>query len=141
MFAAAPFLLAPVAAYNLYFLLGAGGFSAHDASGRLTAPLFRLTTAPGGVWPVSVSDLLLAGALVVFCLDLFKAAAGGRLALVDRGLRIALFGVCLSEILLAPAFATSTFFLITLMVLLDVTAGLMTPIEPKGRASDEPEYR
>ena len=37
--------------------------------------------------------------------------------------------------LLAPAFATSTFFLITLMVLLDLVAGfIVTVAQPSGAA-------
>ncbi len=39
-----------------------------------------------------------------------------------------LFIVCLVEFLLFSAFATSTFFLVTLMVLLDVLAGFIVTI-------------
>lgn len=141
MFAAAPFLLAPVAAYNLFFLFVGRGLFAHDATARLTAPLFRLGTAGGGVWPVSASDLFVAGALVVFSLDLFRASARGRLAVVNHALSAALFTLCLAEMLLAPAFATSTFFLITLMVLLDVVAAFILTFGVKGGAGEEPEYR
>ena len=39
-----------------------------------------------------------------------------------------LFVVCLVEFLLFPAFATSTFFLISLMVLLDLAAGFIVTL-------------
>jgi hypothetical protein len=128
MFAAAPLLILPVAAYNLFFLTLSGGFQTRDAHARLTAPLFQLTTAPGGVWPVSIADLLLAGALVVLFIELVKSTASRRIAIINHSLSMLLFVVCLLELLLAPAFATSTFFLITLMVLLDALAGFIVTI-------------
>lgn len=123
--AAAPLLLLPVAAYNLLALTLAGGFDSTAANARLTAPLFALRTAPGGVWPVSIADLLLVASLVVMFFELLKSTYDRRIAIVNHGLSIALFVGCLAEMLLAAAFATSTFFLITLMVLGDVVAGFM----------------
>ncbi len=132
-FAAAPLMLLPVAAYNiLVFALG-GGYASTTANAQLTAPMFELRTAPGGVWPVSVADVLLAAALVVMFVELVKSTHDRRVAIVNHGLSIALFVGCLTEMLLAAAFATSTFFLITLMVLLDVLAGFMLAIAASRR--------
>jgi hypothetical protein len=141
MFAAAPLLILPVAAYNLFFLTLSGGFRIRDAHARLTAPLFQLTTAPGGVWPVSIADLLLAGALVVLFIELVKSTASRRIAIINHSLSMLLFVVCLLELLLAPAFATSTFFLITLMVLLDALAGFIVTIAAARREVDVMEDR
>lgn len=47
-----------------------------------------------------------------------------------------LFIVCLVEFLLLPAFATSTFFLLALMVLLDVLAGFIVTIVAARRDVD-----
>ena len=141
MFAVAPLLLLPVAAYNLFVLTLGGGFQIHDAHARLTAPLFQLTTAPGGVWPVSAADLMVAGSLVVFFIELLKSTASRRIALANHSLSMVLFVACLLELLLAPAFATSTFFLITLMVLLDVVAGFIVTVAAQRREADEAEYR
>ena len=140
MFAAAPLLLLPVAAYNLFVLTLGRGFQIHDAHARLTAPLFQLTTAPGGVWPVSAADLMVAGSLVVFFIELVKSTASRRIALVNHSLSMVLFVACLLELLLAPAFATSTFFLITLMVLLDVVAGFIVTVARRDGEA-EAEYR
>jgi hypothetical protein len=126
--AAAPLLILPVAVYNLFIATLAGGFQSTGAHAHLTAPLFQLTTAPGGVWPVSAADLLLAAALIVLFVDLFKTTSDRRIAIVGHGLSMLLFVVCLAELLLGAAFATSTFFLITLMVLLDVLAGFILHI-------------
>ncbi len=141
LIAAAPLPVLPVAAYNLYFLTLGGGLEAHDAHARLTAPLFQLTTAPGGVWPVSAADLMVAAALVVLFIELLKSAASRRIALINHSLSMALFVACLVELLLAPACATSTFFLITLMVLLDVVAGFIVTVAGGRREVEEAEYR
>ncbi|MEO8925849.1 MAG: hypothetical protein ABI306_01685 [Caulobacteraceae bacterium] len=141
MFAAAPLLVLPVITYNLFVLTLGGGFQIRDAHARLTAPLFQLTTAPGGVWPVSAADLLLAASLVVLFIELLKSTASRRLAVVNHSLAMVLFLVCLVELLLAPAFATSTFFLITLMVLLDVLAGFIVTVATPRREVEEREYQ
>jgi hypothetical protein len=141
VFAAAPLLILPVAAYNLLALAFAGGFASTVANARLTTPLFQLRTAPGGVWPVSVADLLLAASLVVMFVELIKSTHDRRVAIVNHALSMALFVACLAEMLLASAFATSTFFLITLMVLLDVLAGFILSIAASRRESDATSRR
>ena len=60
--------------------------------------------------------------------ELIKATHTGTSAIINHGLSLILFIVCLVEFLLAPAFATSVFFLLTLMVLLDVLAGFIVTI-------------
>jgi hypothetical protein len=52
-----------------------------------------------------------------------------------------LFAICLAEMLLAPACATSTFFLVTLMVLLDVLVGFMARSGGNRRTTDLSDIR
>ena len=91
----------------------------------MSEPLFLLPTASGATWTFSLSDLLVAASLVVFFLELFKAMATRRVALVNHALAMLLFVACLAAMLVLPPFATSTFFLLTLMILLDVVAGFI----------------
>ncbi|MGH6986770.1 MAG: hypothetical protein ACRED9_08040 [Caulobacteraceae bacterium] len=137
MLAAFPLTALPVAAYNLLALTVLGGFSAPAAVSRLTAPIFSLRNRAGGDWPINLSDILLAAALILFFVELLKAIATRRAAIVNHGLSIALFILCLVEMLLASAFATSTFFLISLMVLLDVLAGFVATIVDERDAPTE----
>jgi len=123
--AVTPLMIAPVIVYNLFALTLPGGLKSRVAHASLTQPLMRLTTAGGGAWPISPGDLLLAAALVVLFLELVKSTASRRLTVVNHVLSMLLFATCLAEMLLAAACATSTFFLIALMVLLDVLAGFM----------------
>ena len=120
MIAALPLLALPVLAYNLIAVTG-------GAAG-LSLTLFSVRMASGAEWPVSAGDLLLAASLLVLFVELLKSTNSRRAAIVNHGLSMLLFEVCLVELLLAPAFATSTFFLITLMVLLDVLAGFIVTI-------------
>ncbi len=117
--AAIPLMILPVGAYAALAELSAG------AHARLDDPLIVLPTRTSGPWPVSAADLLIAASLVVFFLELFKAMATRRLALVNRVLALLLFAGCLAAMLLLPGFASSAFFLITLMVLLDAVAGFV----------------
>jgi len=136
MFAALPLLALPVLAYNLVVLTLAGGFNAVDAADRLSTPLFHVRMTSHIDWPVSTSDLLLAVALVVLFIELLKATNSRQAAIINHSLSMLLFVGCLVEFLLAPAFATSTFFLITLMVLLDVLAGFIVTIVAARRDVD-----
>lgn len=126
--AATPLLILPVIAYNLFALLLRGGFGAVYATEQLGAPLFSAPMPSGGTWDVGLGDLMLAGALVVLFIELLKSTSSQRIAIVNHSLSMGLFIVCLLEFLLAPAFATSTFFLLTLMVLLDVLAGFIVTV-------------
>lgn len=136
MFAALPLLALPVLAYNLVVLTLTGGFNAVDATERLTTPLFQVRMTSHIDWPVSTADLLLAAALVVLFIELLKATTSRQAAIINHSLSMLLFIACLVEFLLAPAFATSTFFLITLMVLLDVLAGFIVTIVASRRDID-----
>ena len=136
MFAAFPLLTFPVVAYNLLALAVAGGFHNEGAAQRMSAELFSVKTASHTVWPVSLGDLLLAAALVVLFVELLKSTASRPAAIINHALSMVLFIGCLVEFLLFPAFATSAFFLLTLMVLLDVLAGFIVTIAASKREVD-----
>lgn len=127
MFTAFPLLAVPVVIYNLFVLTLNGGFRSVVAQETLGKVLFDVGM-PAGVWSVNLGDLLLAGSLVVLFIELLKSTTSRRAAIVNQSLSLVLFILCLVEFLLSPAFATSTFFLIALMVLLDVMAGVVISI-------------
>ncbi|MES2343000.1 MAG: hypothetical protein V4597_15105 [Pseudomonadota bacterium] len=136
MFAAFPLLVLPVLVYNLIALTLTGGFSTLDAGTRMSEQLFTIHMTSRADWPVSLGDLLLAAALVVLFIELLKSTTSRRIAIINHSLSMILFIVCLVEFLLAPAFATSTFFLLTIMVLLDVLAGFIVTIVSARRDID-----
>ena len=132
MFAALPLLAVPVIIYNLIVFLAAPT----DAQGFLTGALFTIHMPTAAGWTVSLSDLLLAASLVVLFVELLKSTTSGKTAIINHSLSMILFIICLVQFLLLPAFATSTFFLITLMVVLDVLAGFIVTIVSARRDID-----
>ncbi len=136
MFAALPLLALPVLFYNLFALLAAGGLRSASAAQRFSAQILSIPMASRVAWQVSLSDLFLAGSLVVLFVELLKSTTSRQAAIVNHSLSMVLFIICLVEFLLFPAFATSTFFLLTLMVLLDVLAGFIVTIVAARREID-----
>jgi len=136
MFAAVPLLVLPVLIYNLIALTLTGGFQSIDAHARLTETLFTIHMTSQIDWAVSLGDLLLAASLVVLFVELLKSTTSRKIAIINHSLSMLLFIGCLVEFLLAPAFATSIFFLITVMVLLDVLAGFIVTIVAARRDVD-----
>lgn len=136
LFGAFPLLALSVILYNLLALTIMGGFHSDAAQASLVQVLFTIPMTSGGRWAVTVSDMMLAGSLVVLFIELLRSTTSRRVAIVNHALSMALFIACLVELLLAPAFATSTFFLITLMVLLDVLAGFIVTIVSARRDID-----
>lgn len=136
MFAAFPLLALPVLAYNILALTIVGGFGSLVAQTRLSEILFTIPMASKAEWPVTIADLVLVLSLVVLFVELLKSTTSQKVAIINHSLSMVLFVVCLIEFLLAPAFATSTFFLLTLMVLLDVLAGFIVSIVSARRDVD-----
>jgi hypothetical protein len=135
MLAAFPLLALPVLLYNLLMLTISGGFGGAGGQ-RLAQPLISLTMASHAVWPISLGDILIAGSLLILFAELLKSAGTRRIAILNHSLSMILFILCLIEFLLFPAFATSTFFLIGMMVLLDVLAGFVVTIIASRREVD-----
>ena len=128
MFAAFPLLALPVLLYNLVLLTFPGGLKASDAAAQLAAPMFSVPMPSAGAWPISLGDLFIAGALVVLFIELLKSTNSRNVAIINHSLSMLLFVACLVEFLLLRGFSTSVFFLMTLMVLLDVLAGFVVTI-------------
>lgn len=133
MLVALPLLAIPVVIYNLVVLFGGGG--GVDAYGVVTGPegvlgevLFSLAMTSGAQWSVTVGDLILFLSLGLLFFELLKSTSSQRTAIVNHALSMILFVVCLVEFLLLRGFATSVFFLILTMVMLDVLAGFIVTI-------------
>jgi hypothetical protein len=111
-----PLLLIPLAIYNILVLLMPGV--------SLADPLFRLTLVSGSDWPVTLSDILLALGILMLLLEVIKGARPGAKYLTDHLLSLIVFGGATAEFLLWPKFASSTYFLLTLLALADFVSGI-----------------
>jgi hypothetical protein len=122
-----PFLALVVIAYAALVLLGDGLMAA-----RLAEEMFRLGNLPGQETGadglpvpivVTLGDLFVASGLVLLGLELMKSASTHGGSLVNHGLStLALVGA-VALFVVVPGFSTTTFLLLTVMVLIDVLVG------------------
>src|SRR5215468_3629499 len=110
-----PLLLIPLAIYNIIALL--------MPDVPLSGPLVKLTLVSGVEWQVTLSDILLALGLLLLLLEVIKGARGPKY-LTDHLLSFLVFGGAAAEFVMLPKFGTSTFFLLSLMAMVDFFGGI-----------------
>lgn len=116
-----PWTIIALIAYNIVaFVMGADGA---DYSTGFDSELFSLGLLSGGRWVFTIGDLILFAAFIALFVELMKSARTTDIALVDHGLSVLVFIVCLIEFIVVPQAATSLFFFIMLTALIDVVAG------------------
>jgi hypothetical protein len=111
-----PLLLIPLAIYNIIVFLMPGV--------SLAEPLVKLTLMSGAEWPVTLSDMLVALGILLLLLEIIKGARPGAKYLTDHLLSLIVFGGATAEFVLWPRFGTSTYFLLTLLALVDFLSGI-----------------
>lgn len=116
-----PWTIVALVAYNLVAF--GMGFEGADYSKGFETQIFSLGLMSGGRWVFTIGDLVLFTAFVALFVELMKSARTSDIALVDHGLSVLVFIVCLIEFILVPQAATSLFFFIMLTALIDVVAG------------------
>ena len=111
-----PLLLIPLAIYNIIVFL-MPGVSFAD-------PVLKLTLMSGAEWPLTLSDMLLALAILMLLFEVIKGARPGAKYLTDHLLSLVVFGGAAAEFLLWPRFGSSTYFLLTMLALVDFLSGI-----------------
>src|SRR5258708_9074672 len=111
-----PLLLIPLALYNIVVFLMPGV--------SLTEPLVKLTLVSGAEWPITLSDILLSLGLLLLLSEIIKSARPGAKYLTDHLLSLIVFGGAAAEFVLSPRFGTSTYFLLTMLALVDFLSGI-----------------
>ncbi len=127
-----PLLIVPVIVYNIFAFTG-GGAPELAGTDIWSAPVISVAMVSGVSWTMTVGDLLLLAALVLLFLEILKATRTGPGAIVDHLLSTAVFIACLVQFLLFAEAATSTFFLLMAMTLVDVIAGFSVTIRSARR--------
>jgi hypothetical protein len=129
MLIAIPLLFIPVIIYAIVILFGVAGTGGIVAAEQaLRDPLFSIPMVSGAGWNIGVGDLILFLSLILLFFELLKSTSSQKVAIVNHALSMILFVICLVAFLLMKGFATSTFFLILTMVMLDVLAGFIVTI-------------
>src|SRR6516225_4928367 len=120
-----PLLLIPFAIYNIIAFLTPGV--------SWTSPVTTVHMMSGQDWVLTWEDILLAFAIFLLWVELIKSARIGARGAVDHILAVALFVAMLIEFLLVPKAATSTFFLLMAIALVDALAGFVVGMRTAGR--------
>lgn len=100
-----------------YLLMAPGGGMMIDGDA------YSMTLASGAEMTLRGGDVFVIAGLIALFLEMLKAARPGRAFILDHILSVATFIVALVCFLLVGDAGTATFFILTLMTLVDVIAG------------------
>jgi hypothetical protein len=124
-----PLLLVPFVLYNLI----AFGFIRADGATPFDAQVFSMNMMSGGVFTLSLGQLLLLISLVLMFFEIIKSSRTSNASVIDHLLSTLVFVAFLIEFLLVKSAATPVFFLLMIMALVDVLAGFSVSIRSAGR--------
>ncbi len=130
LFTAFPLLMLPVMLYA-FLAVAAGkpdGASAAPMADLLNAAIFQMPMISGGALRFSLGDAVLVFALIMLFIEIIKSTNTQAASLLNHGLSIGALIVSLIAFLLLRNFGTSEFFLLLVMLLLDVVAGFMVTV-------------
>ena len=125
-----PLLTIPVIVYNLMALGFTGGPDGMlTMTEQISRPVFSIPmVTEGTVWTISSADILIILSMGFFFIEILKSTSTGAATIANHAVSMLVFIVALVEFLLLKNFATSAFFILTLMALLDVLAGVVVTI-------------
>lgn len=119
-----PLLVFPVIVYNVLAFL---------AADLLKENIWTFNLLSGAQWVFSVSDFLLSISVICLYIEIFKATRTSAVSIVDHGLSLFVFIICIVEFIVIPQTGNSTFFIIMFMSLFDVIAGFTITISTARR--------
>ena len=124
-----PLLIIPFVLYNILALTLMGW----SPGAWSTKPLFTIPMVSNVGWSLTWSDVMLVVGLVCLFFEVIKSTNTGRNSVLEHMASTALFVVFLVEFLLFAPAASSTFFILMAMALVDVVAGFTISITGAGR--------
>lgn len=120
-----PLLLVPFAIYNIIAFLMPGV--------SWTAAITNVHMMSGGDWTMSAGDMLIVLAIILLFAEMMKSTRIGVRSVVDHGLSLLLFLAMIIEFLLVTQAATSTYFLLLVIGLVDVLGGFAVTLRTSQR--------
>ncbi len=113
-----PLLVFPLVAYNLIVFTLFRGNPVNWGAGMFAIPM------PSGMpWAITAGDLLLVVGIILLFIEVLKSTNTAHIPLIEHVLSLAVLVLFLVEFLFVGAAASSVFFLLTVMSLIDVVAG------------------
>lgn len=128
-----PLLIIPFIIYNLGLtgLFGTG--AATSAGDPWTSEIISVSMMSGGVWTMTLGDLLIVVALILLFVEMIKSTRTSNASVVDHLLSTFVFVAFLVEFLLVQGAAHSVFFTLMVIALFDVLAGFSVSLRSAGR--------
>jgi hypothetical protein len=125
-----PLLIFPVLFYFVLALFSGGNHVDGDPAilNNLDATFFSLPMISNVRWSMSVGDALLLATLLLLSFELMKSTSSRSSTMINHMASMGVLLLCIVLFLLVPNFATATFFLMTIMVLMDVMVGVIVSI-------------
>jgi hypothetical protein len=115
---ALPLIIIAFILYNVVVFLGGSA----DPVATLQTKIFEIPMIKAK-WIFTWGDFILLLMLLLLFIELLKSTYTSTASLLDHGLSMLVFVVCLVEFIVVPQAATSVFFLIMVATLIDVVAG------------------
>jgi hypothetical protein len=115
---ALPLIVFAFLLYNVIVFLGGG-----DPVATLQTKIFQIPMISKAVWVFTWGDFIMLLTLMLLFIELLKSTYTSTASLLDHGLSMLVFVVCLIEFIIVPQAVTSTFFMIMIATLIDVVAG------------------
>ena len=128
-----PLLLIPLAICNIIVFL------MPDLALSSPVPLFSIPLMSKDVWTVTLNDMLVALGILLLLLEVMRAARPAAKYFTDHLLSLLVFGGAAAEFVMLPKFGNSTFFLITLIAMVDFFAGISLRARRPRRVAVAPE--
>lgn len=123
-----PWIILPLIIYNIV------AFTTGNMDQTLaTQVLPTITLISEGEWTLRIGDCLILLAIVLLFVEILKATRVGGNSLIDHALSTVLFIIALIEFLVVKSAATSTFFIIMVIMLVDVVAGFSVTLRTARR--------
>ncbi|MEN0653194.1 MULTISPECIES: hypothetical protein [Hyphobacterium] len=121
MFNIFPKMIVPIIIYAIVAFIAGTGSMDHVL---FTIPMM---STPDG-WGLRTGDLLLVLGLIFLFIEFMESAGTGATTIINHALSMVIFVIALALFLLVGRFATSTFFILMMMTLIDVMAGFVVTI-------------
>lgn len=126
MLSVIPLMIIPFIAYNVILLTGSPDMP-------LAGTVLSINLISGGQWTMNLGDALLAVGLLFLFFEILKSTRTSNTSVLDHLFSTVVFIAFLVEFLIFPGAATSVFFLLMMMALVDLMAGFSVSIRSAGR--------
>ncbi len=124
-----PFTIVPLILYNLIAFVVTGLI----ATAGWNSQVFAITLFSGASWTLSWGDLIVVLGLAMLFVEILGAATLGRRAMLNHVISILVLLVYVIEFLVVAKAATSPFFILMIISLIDVLAGVIITIRMASR--------